>query len=297
MTENNINENASEENLNVQKENMDIEKIDGENTGREDISDDSTSRFQEFFAEAVEIQHSKMNNILLTFLELKKIDVELTEIEEEKGDLPEMIESIKSKVKYLGSQLEEKKQSLSQLEEEKAGLENENNSYEEKIGKYDEQKFNVRSNKEYDEIVKAIELLFDEVKKNETRIKEISESTGKFEADIETTESKVKELNTDLSEKQKHLDELNEQYEQDESALKEKREILISKLDSQNISLYERINNLYKGEATAVVRKGNCSGCYNSIPPQRVIEIKTAERVYTCQSCGRILISEELANS
>jgi hypothetical protein len=51
---------------------------------------------------------------------------------------------------------------------------------------------------------------------------------------------------------------------------------------------------MYKGEAAAIVRKGNCSGCYNSIPPQRVIEIKTAEKVFTCQSCGRILISEEL---
>ncbi len=289
MTENNINENSEME--------SDPKNSNAENRFNENTEEDSSSRFQEFFADTVEIQKSKMNETLLTYLELKKIDEELTEIEEEKGDLPETIESIQSKVKILDSQHEEKKQSLDGVEEEKARLEKDNNSFEEKINKYDEQKFDVRSNKEYDEIVKTIESLFEEVSKNETRLKEIKGLEDKFKEEVEGLGARVTELRTDLEEKQTLLDELNEQYKQEESVLKEKRNKLISKLDPQYISLYERINNLYRGEATAIVRKSNCSGCYNSIPPQRVIEIKTAEKIYTCQSCGRILISEELVTS
>jgi len=63
-------------------------------------------------------------------------------------------------------------------------------------------------------------------------------------------------------------------------------------LSEDIVNLYERINGTYKGEAVAVVRKGNCSGCYNSIPPQRVLEIKSAEEIFQCQSCGRILVDE-----
>lgn len=300
MTENNINENTDDENLNVRPEITDPENITSENNNPENPKEDSSdsyNRFQEFFADTVEIQTARMNNTLLIFLELKKIDEELTEIEEEKGDLPVNIESIKAKVEALDSQIDDKKLSFSKLEEEKTKLESDNNSFEEKINKYDEQKFDVRSNKEYDEIVKTIESFFEEVKKNELRIKEISSVTGKLSEESGTLESKAAELRTELDEKQKLLDELNEQYKQDESVLRDKRNLLTAKLDLQSISLYEKINNSYKGEATAIVRKGNCSGCFNSIPPQRVIEIKTAEKIYTCQSCGRILISEELITS
>ncbi len=188
----------------------------------------------------------------------------------------------------------EKTISTSKLEKEKVKLEEADKSYEDRINKYDEQKYDVRSNDEYDDVVKTIESLFDEVKKNEIRIKEINKIHKSLTTDIEALEKKIKEFTDDLEEKQTLLNELDEQYKQDESELRDKRIALLIKLDEKNKNLYERINSSYKGEATAIVRKGNCSGCYNSIPPQRVIEIKSAEKIFNCQSCGRILISEEI---
>ncbi len=294
MTEDNINENTGGENLNgdPKTETGNPEQTENENT---DVNQES--RFQEFFSETVETSGPKITDTLLTFLQLKEIDEELNDIEEEKGDLPETIESIKSKINSMESGHDEKKKSFAKIEEEREMLEQSNVSIEEKISKYDEQKYDVRSNKEYDEIIKAIEALFEEVKKNDVRIKEIEGTSEKLDTDIAAMTGKLEELKTELSEKQTLLDELNEQYKQDESALKEKRNTLLSKIDPKSSALYERINNSYKGEATAIVRKSNCSGCYNSIPPQRVIEIKSAERIFTCQSCGRILISEELISN
>ena len=72
---------------------------------------------------------------------------------------------------------------------------------------------------------------------------------------------------------------------------------LLKQLDDDKKNLYNRINSSFKGEAIAVVRKENCSGCFNSIPPQRVIEIRSAQKIFTCQSCGRILIDESLVNT
>jgi predicted nucleic acid-binding Zn-ribbon protein len=291
MDVNNINDNSDEENL-KNSENIPVPEDNKENdlTSEEETG----SKFQEFFSETIETQKPKVTDTLIKFLELKEIDEELAEIDEEKGDLPESIEAIIEKIAMNEKELNEKSKSIEIIEEEKSKLEKDNSSHEEKINKYDEQKFNVRSNKEYDEIVKTIESLFEEVKKNEERIKEIDEISGMLKTDNDIIENKLNGLKTELSEKQTTLDELNEQYKQDEIVLKEKRNSLISKLDEQSASLYERINNLYRGEATGIVRKGNCLGCYNSIPPQRVIEIKAAEKIFTCQSCGRILIPEEL---
>ena len=260
----------------------------------ENSEDEPISRFQEYFNEEIEKNNPKMTGTLLTLFELRNIDEELTDIEDEKGDLPDKIELIKKDIESIEKELNEKKQSLLKLEEEKSKLISENVSYEERINKYDEQKFDVRSNKEYDEIVKTIESLFEEVGKNENRIKDIDDIFSKLGTDVESLESRSNEATTDLTEKQSLLDELDEQYKQEESGLREKRNELLEKIDEASSLLYERINSSYKGEATAIVRRGNCSGCYNSIPPQTVIEIKSAEKLYTCQSCGRILIAEEL---
>lgn len=258
------------------------------------IEENTSSKFQEFFSEIVNSENPKITDTLLTFLELKNVDEELSEIEDEKGDLPETIETIKTKINFLEAELTERKHSLLKIEDDKTKFQKSNNACEEKINKYDEQKFNVRSNKEYDEIVKTIDSLFEEVEKNEIRIKEIDEMTKTLSLEAESLDNEIKVLQAELDEKQSLLNELNQQFQVEESILKKKRTDLLSKLSAESSSLYERINRMYRGEATAIVRKGNCSGCYNSIPPQRVIEIKTVEKIFTCQSCGRILIAEEI---
>ncbi|HAX47826.1 MAG TPA: hypothetical protein DCX92_02460, partial [Bacteroidetes bacterium] len=72
------------------------------------------------------------------------------------------------------------------------------------------------------------------------------------------------------------------------------REEIIKSIDPEDLAYYERISSVKYGEAVAVVRKGSCLGCYSSIPPQKAIEIRTADKFYSCESCGRILIAEEI---
>ena len=259
--------------------------------------EDGASRFQQYFSDVEERNAPKLTTVLQSFLRLREIDSELAEIEEEKGDLPESIEKLTAQCSTLKTDYSGKKGTLNSLVDEKFRLETENTSHEEKINKYDEQKYNVRSNKEYDEITKTVDSLFEEVKKNESRLKEIESILSVLDVEIEELENKITEQEATLSEKQSLLDELDEQYKQEEMVLRERRDSAISELNETNRFLYENVNKMYKGEAAAIVRKGNCSGCYNSIPPQRVIEIKTAEKIFTCQSCGRILVSEELISN
>ncbi len=285
--------NTTDENQN--KETTEENVIEENSTSTPD--EDGTSKFQHYFSEVEESNAPKLTTVLHSFLKLREIDSELAEIEEEKGDLPESIEKLSSQCAILKGDYSSKKSTLNALVEEKSKLEHDNTSDEEKINKYDEQKYNVRSNKEYDEITKAVDLLFEVVKKNESRLKEIDSLLSVLDVEIEDLETKITEQEKDLSEKQNLLDELNDQYKQEESALKERREVAIKELNETHRFLYENVNKMYKGEAAAIVRKGNCSGCYNSIPPQRVIEIKTAEKIFTCQSCGRILVAEELLSN
>ncbi|HLT24796.1 MAG TPA: C4-type zinc ribbon domain-containing protein [Ignavibacteria bacterium] len=234
---------------------------------------------------------------LLVFYELAKVDSELTEIEEEKGDLPHTIKTQEANIKSYEAFISENEKIIDKLDTEEQTLTKENEASEAIINKYDEQKYSVKSNKEYDDIVKAIDTNFVIVEKNEKRIKEILSEIEALSTKVDDYKKRLEEESKELEENRSKLDELNQQYEDEEKELNQKREKLIKQLDEDKKNQYNRINKSYKGEAIAVVRKENCSGCFNSIPPQRVIEIRSAQRIFTCQSCGRILIDETLLNS
>lgn len=320
MTEEKINieDNEAEfensgKNLNENKMTSDDVNIDGGLTEENNVIIDTPSddtevsesgdnendehKFQEYFSVPEESVIPKVTATLKAFLELKKVDEELADIAEAKGDLPDTINSLEQKLKTYTDELKIVGDSAALFQKEIQKIKSENDAFEVKINKYDEQKYNVKSNKEYDEIVKSIESMFDEVSKNEKIIKDTSAKSDELIARYAELEAKAAELSGDLDEKKQMLSELDEEFKLEETALNEKRKELSAVLDEYNLNLYNRVNSKHKGEATAIVRKGNCSGCFNSIPPQRVIEIKTAEKIYTCQSCGRILISEELLNS
>ena len=255
---------------------------------------ESESRVLEFFGEASEKESLNLSENLISLYNLTKIDGELEEIEEVKGNLPEKIRVLQEETKKIENKISSNQIKIKKLSDEENELEDENELSEERMGKFDEQKYNVRSNKEYDDIMKAIDSCFEIVEKNEERIKEIKTTKEELSKETEELKTNDNEIKKELEENQKSLNELNKQFEKEEIELKNKRNKILSKVGAENKHLYEKLNGTYKGEATAIVRNGNCSGCFNSIPPQREIEIRSAAKIFTCQSCGRILIDESL---
>ena len=51
------------------------------------------------------------------------------------------------------------------------------------------------------------------------------------------------------------------------------------------------------GLAVVSVERESCGGCFNSIPPQRQLEISLRKKVLVCEHCGRILVDPDLAEA
>jgi|WetSurMetagenome_2_1015567.scaffolds.fasta_scaffold11849_2 uncharacterized protein len=278
-------------------EDTNLEQTQTEPNENSEHTDDNEpeSRIIEFFEYKEGIQRPNLNEKLIFLYELTKIDKELAEIDEEKGDLPEKIKALTDNIEAIEKIIDEDSYKVEHLENEKQQLINYNKAHEEKMNKYDELKYSAKSNKEYDDIIKSIDGYIELIEKNEARIKEIDSQNSTVKNEIDERTIKNEEYKKELEENKELLNELNKEFEDEEKELNEKRQNIISKIDDEVRSLYERINSgSMKGEAVAIIRKGNCSGCYNSVPPQREIEIKMGEEVFTCQSCGRILIDESV---
>lgn len=263
-------------------------------TENEELDEVQDATIMEYKEEETIQQKKSFTSVLLSFYELTKIDEELAEIDDEKGDLPSRIQSLKDRIAVLEEHLKEDKAKLKAFEGEEKTLTKENKALDEKVTKYDESKYKAKSNKEYDEITKQIDSMMETIDKNDSRLKELKSYQDNLVKGILEMSRNNDELKAELKEDTAHLSSLNKQYKDEEDELTEKRKVILEKLNEKHTILYERINGSLKGEATAIVRKGNCSGCYNSVPPQREIEIRMAEKIFLCQSCGRIMIDEKL---
>jgi len=237
-----------------------------------------------------------MKERLLLLYELNKIDKELHELYSLRGDLPGMIEEDTEKKNEIEQEIESLNAELAEIDEKEKLIMEENDALAKKIDKNDGllRAGAVKTNQEYNALAKEIGDAYDKIDKNE-KIKNDEFKPKKNELNEKLTglAAELEEVLAKLQENSEKLQELNKQTEEEEVELKQQREELLPKIDQDDLEYYERINRVKFGDAFAIVRKGSCLGCYNSIPPQRVIEIRMADSFFHCEACGRILISEE----
>jgi hypothetical protein len=75
----------------------------------------------------------------------------------------------------------------------------------------------------------------------------------------------------------------------------DKREKVKNKVKKPDYNTYMRIRKALNGKAVVTLTRAACSGCHNVVPPQRQIEIRSNKKLYSCESCGRILVSPDVA--
>jgi predicted nucleic acid-binding Zn-ribbon protein len=100
-------------------------------------------------------------------------------------------------------------------------------------------------------------------------------------------------LKGEFEQKKAALEKRQEATERDELALKDKRGKLTRGIDSKVMTSYERIRNAKNGLAIVSVVRNACGGCHKTLPPQKVLEIRDMERLYLCETCGRMLVWDE----
>lgn len=229
---------------------------------------------------------------LLAYLAL--IDRNLDELEEEFGDLPQKVAEQETRNKSLKSTVKETEQILLEVKEfctvSKGTLED----LKVKEDKLSQQQFQVRNNKEFDAITSEIKHVKEESKM-------LNEKLRQETIKLQNLERILVEQNTDLTsgvkelkDSKKELAEVQDEQDEEKAEYMERRERIVSKIEKDLLAKYTRVRE-YHSDAAVKVKKNSCSGCFSSIPPQLIVEMRSDEdRVYTCENCARLLIPEEI---
>jgi len=229
---------------------------------------------------------------------LQLIDSKIDRIKIIRGELPLEVEDLEDEIAGLETRKEKFAEELEEMEKmilNKKGIIEESLVL---IKKYDEQQKNVRNNREYDSLTKETEFQSLEIQLAEKRIKEYTEAVELKRTSVEEVTNKLKTRSSDLENKKSELDNIIKETQTEEDKLLVKSKAYMEEVEPRLLAAYERIRgNARNGLSVVPIERDACGGCFNKIPPQHQLEIKTYKKIIVCEYCGRILVDQQLAET
>lgn len=234
-----------------------------------------------------------MQKVLEYLVEIQKLDTRLSELESLRGDLPQQVGRLRQDLEEAEKEFVENEERLKTCLKEQGIAELEVKALAGKKKKYQDQLYQVKNNREYDAVTHELENIKTSVEQKENSILELMDLETTTKEYLETATVKIQELKEGLKGRTGELKMRLAETEKEESALNHEREKVLRKLDTRHLSMYERIRKAKNGFAVVSVVRNACGGCYNSLPPQRMLEIRQMNRLFLCEVCGRILIWDD----
>ncbi|MDH3267393.1 MAG: C4-type zinc ribbon domain-containing protein [Ignavibacteria bacterium] len=236
-----------------------------------------------------------MYNRLKVLYQLQQIDNQLDELEELRGDLPNMVRELDEKIKSFVGDIEVKEKEQKDSIKSRDENEDEIEKLKENQKKFKAQLYQVRNNKEYDALTKEIDHTEEQINKLDTENNSLADKSKSLSQEIEDITPRLDELNKELKEKEADLKEIIKANEREESKLLKERKQIEGEVKKNDLSAYMRIRKAKKGLAVATIKRSACSGCHNIVPSQRQLEVRKNDRLFFCEYCGRILVSSEIS--
>ena len=235
---------------------------------------------------------------LKSLYELQQVVSAIDRIRILRGELPLEVQDLEDEIAGLETRAKNYEAEIAQMEADMAhrrtGIAEANS----KIEKYKEQQENVRNSREYENLSKEIEYQTLEIELCQKRIREYTAGLENRRAELENVKNYIAERTSDLNHKKAELDEIVAENKLEEEQLRERAKVIEAQIDDRLLKAFRRIRqNARNGLAVVTVDRDACGGCFNKIPAQRQLDIRSRKKIIVCEYCGRILVDPDFANT
>ena len=236
-----------------------------------------------------------VEDTLKALYQLQLIDSETDNLRVLRGELPLEVQDLEDEIVGLETRINHIEEEVNSFEESIVKKKNEIVGAQALIKKYEDQQKSVRNNREYESISKELEYQSLEIELCEKRIREYTVEQDSKKVLLEDSRVVIEERKKDLEAKKSELDKIIEDTEKEEKELIKKSAGVQKIIETRLLTAYQRIrNNARNGLAVVTIKRDACGGCFNKIPPQKQLDIKTRKKITVCEYCGRILVDDEI---
>jgi len=231
----------------------------------------------------------KLDEKLKVVLMIQSIDTRFDEIRREKEQTPKEIEKLKADLDLLRNAMD---QDLSTLEELKKGRRKVERELEEIEPKFKKSKLRlneVKSNREYQAILKEIEELKELTFQKEEMVIKWMEEIEIQEKECAGNNARWEESQKEYKNKERKFSERIKELDTEVQSLNDRRGKLSQKVDQDLLRRYDSLRMHLKGQVVAPVIDFVCQGCHLGIPPQQYNDLIKGDSLQSCPNCNRVI--------
>jgi len=231
----------------------------------------------------------KLDEKLNALLMIQSIDTKFDNISREKEETPKEIEKLRKGLDLLDSAVEQNLSTVEELKKERRKVERELEEIDLKLKKSKLRLNEVKSNREYQAVLKEIEDLKDlTFQKEETVIKWMEEIEIQEKKCADNTVRR-EESQEEYKSKEKAFSQRIRELDKEVQSLNEKKVQLSPNLDEDLLRRYNGLRSHLKGRVVVPVIDGVCQECHLGIPPQQYNELIKGDSLQSCPHCSRII--------
>lgn len=218
---------------------------------------------------------------------LQSVDSQLYQIVELRGDLPLEIVKLNDNYSIAQQNLIEKEKNLEDahavIKLQKEIIKDKNFT----LTRYEKQKEETSNSREYDAVVKAIELYHLDIQIAEKKIKSSLNAIDFLIPEIQKSKQDLDKMKSTIEAKESELKVLISEKDLIERELTEERKSLIKNIDPSVLSTYDKVRmKMRNGLAAVKISRGACSACFMLVPVQKQIDVSVKLAIEKCDYCG-----------
>ncbi|MFB0521266.1 MAG: zinc ribbon domain-containing protein [Desulfatiglandales bacterium] len=230
-----------------------------------------------------------MDGKLKVLLMIQSIDTRLDDIRREKEETPREIEKLGDDLDLLKKAMEQDLSSLEELKEGRRRVERELEEVEPRFKKSKARLNEVKSNKEYQAILKEIEDLKELISQKEEMVIGCMEEIEIQEKECATNNLRWEESQREFQNKEQDSSQRMRELDEELQSLSGRRGELSQQVDQDLLKRYNNLRIHLKGQVVVPVIEFVCQGCHLGIPPQQYNDLIRGDSLQSCHNCNRII--------
>ncbi len=234
-----------------------------------------------------------MEQELGTLFEAQKIESLIMENEQKLLQAPLKLKNMEDELSMVRQKIEKEKEIIEELEKERHKKEKELEVDKEKIKKLEVKLYDVKTNKEYQALLKEIEAAKEANDRTEEDVLVLMDKVEDLRKDYETSAAELKRREKESEAEKVQIEKEIQSMDAIIAKLTTERDNLLSVVSDNLRTIYGILRERRGGVAVSNVKNGVCMGCHMNIPPQLYIEVTKNKKLIQCPSCNRILFFRE----
>jgi uncharacterized protein len=223
---------------------------------------------------------------------LQTVDLKIQEMERSKEGIPQRITALQEEIKQEEEKVGGERSDLEKLQKERRQQEKDLEEEIARIKKTEARVFEIKTNKEYQAVLKEIETAKKFNRQREEEILSLLERVEEMQKRLSQAEKNLETNRRECHQQIAILQQKAASYEAEIAAEIRHREEQEKEIYPDLLHKYRMLLQKRQGVAIVPVIKGVCQACYMNLRPQLYIELQKQETLIICPNCSRILFWE-----